>query len=283
MNVLNHQIEKIKRNRVTFLLIVLTAIGTLIVGYLADRLFKSIALLTAMWLCSIVIDMYAARKPANFEITVRRPGLETIFIILFALCMLVYLSFQFMGLLKWENFGNFGRIAKLLTCLLFLFPVALAITMFILRYRFKELGFRFNGLLLAIPVIMITAIAGLIFFPKNFNILTFYKEIGGVKAWILELFIGAALAEEFWRYIAQTRFGALLKNNGLGWFLASALWALMHVPVLCSQGLSVGIALLSALHIIPIGLMWGYLTYRTKSILPSILAHGMNIWGLQNF
>jgi membrane protease YdiL (CAAX protease family) len=33
----------------------------------------------------------------------------------------------------------------------------------------------------------------------------------------------------------------------------------------------------------PIGFLWGYLTHRTKSLLPAVLVHGLNFWGLQNF
>jgi hypothetical protein len=40
---------------------------------------------------------------------------------------------------------------------------------------------------------------------------------------------------------------------------------------------------MSSVRIIPIGLMCGYLTHRTKSIIPSVLVHGSNFWGLQNF
>jgi membrane protease YdiL (CAAX protease family) len=28
--------------------------------------------------------------------------------------------------------------------------------------------------------------------------------------------------------------------------------------------------------------MWSYMILRTKSIMPSILVHGSNLWGLQN-
>jgi membrane protease YdiL (CAAX protease family) len=40
---------------------------------------------------------------------------------------------------------------------------------------------------------------------------------------------------------------------------------------------------LSSIRIIPIGLVWGYLTHRTKSFVPATLVHGANFWGLQNF
>jgi len=30
------------------------------------------------------------------------------------------------------------------------------------------------------------------------------------------------------------------------------------------------------------GLLWGYMTHRTKSLLPAVLVHGFNLWGLHN-
>ena len=38
-----------------------------------------------------------------------------------------------------------------------------------------------------------------------------------------------------------------------------------------------------AIRIIPIGLLWGFLSWRTRSWLPALVAHGFNLWGLQNF
>jgi membrane protease YdiL (CAAX protease family) len=41
-------------------------------------------------------------------------------------------------------------------------------------------------------------------------------------------------------------------------------------------------AMISPWDIIPIGLLWGYITWRTKSLFPSVVVHGFNLWGLQN-
>lgn len=42
-------------------------------------------------------------------------------------------------------------------------------------------------------------------------------------------------------------------------------------------------ALKCGVSILPLGLMWGYITYRTKSLIRTTLVHGFNVWGLQNF
>ena len=36
------------------------------------------------------------------------------------------------------------------------------------------------------------------------------------------------------------------------------------------------------LDIVPLGLLWGYLTHRTGSLVPAVLLHLTNFWGLQN-
>jgi membrane protease YdiL (CAAX protease family) len=62
------------------------------------------------------------------------------------------------------------------------------------------------------------------------------------------------------------------------------IWSVMHLPKWIGDGGGTLFdGLMGSLHIVPLGLMWGYITHRTKSIFPAILAHGMNVWGLQNF
>lgn len=57
----------------------------------------------------------------------------------------------------------------------------------------------------------------------------------------------------------------------------------MHAPKWYSEEHNISEAILGSVRIIPIGLMWGYLTNRTKSIFPATIVHGVNFWGLQNF
>jgi membrane protease YdiL (CAAX protease family) len=64
--------------------------------------------------------------------------------------------------------------------------------------------------------------------------------------------------------------GVFLNNKASGWFAASTLWALMHYPCHPNYWFIVSI--------IPFGLFLGYVTYQTKSIVPSVLIHGTNLW-----
>jgi membrane protease YdiL (CAAX protease family) len=90
------------------------------------------------------------------------------------------------------------------------------------------------------------------------------------------------LPEEFFRFAWQTRIGAWMKNPAAGWLIASMAWAVLHGPVDYSQSHSTVEAMLSVIDIVPLGLLWGYLSHRTGSFLPSVLLHGLNFWGLQN-
>jgi membrane protease YdiL (CAAX protease family) len=56
----------------------------------------------------------------------------------------------------------------------------------------------------------------------------------------------------------------------------------MHAPKWAAEDDAIE-ALLSSIRIVPLGLTWGYLTYRTRGLLPAVLVHGTNFWGLQNF
>ena len=73
-----------------------------------------------------------------------------------------------------------------------------------------------------------------------------------------------------------------MKNPAFGWLISSIAWAMLHGPVAYSQSHSTVQAMLSVIDIVPLGLLWGYLTHRTGSFLPSMLLHGLNFWGLQN-
>jgi membrane protease YdiL (CAAX protease family) len=81
----------------------------------------------------------------------------------------------------------------------------------------------------------------------------------------------------------QTRLGTLLKNPAAGWWIASVLWVLLHVPSFSADAPNLLQPLRVAFEMVPLGLFWGYTTHRSQSILPSVCLHGTNFWGLQNF
>ncbi len=272
-----------KGNPLVFVLLICSATEVLFTGSRNHILIKAVSYLVAMWLCSLLADMWVLRRrtgPEDFP--VKKPLQETIYAVLCTLLGILFLVFRYM-LLDWNNTGGLIKLA-VLPLILFVFPIVLGLIMLLYKYKLKDLGFRASvSILLALPVISITAIAAYLAARGNFTFQAVYRETGVVAGLLFEGFIVAALPEEFTRMILQTRLGALFKNKGFGWFLASFIWACLHIPNFYSQNHDLSGALVGALRILPLGLMWGYMTFRTKSIFPAIIAHGFNMWGLQNF
>jgi membrane protease YdiL (CAAX protease family) len=286
--VFKFQIERIRENLITFFLIVVTALAVLYKGYRDAAMVQSIAYLFVVWLCSFFADLYALWRPAKKGLLVRDPKRETIWFLLCAGLGLLGLSLRFC-LLDWEHVNGLTRLATAPLILFFVFPIGLAAIFLILKYKLPDLGIRFQGLLVVLPVIAIFAITNRIVCPESLTWGNMIEESGGGEtvSVILSIlwsgFIMAALSEEFFRVIGQTRIGSLLHNFGIGWFITTVIWALMHTPKWYGEGHDMMEAIISAIRIVPLGLMWGYLTHRTKSMLPAVLIHGANVWGLQNF
>jgi membrane protease YdiL (CAAX protease family) len=213
---------------------------------------------------------------------VRQPKKETIYFILSFSLGFVFFYFRLSPAVDWQHLNGLVRLA-LLPLVLFVFPIALAIVLLYLKYKPSDLGFRLRGFILIIPIVLISAITNRIVSPDSLTWAAVVAESGGVLASLYTGLVLAGLSEEFFRLVGQTRIGAYLNNAGIGWFIATVIWAFMHAPKWYAEDPNMTEAILSSIRIIPIGLMWGYMTHRTKSILPSVIVHGTNVWGLQNF
>jgi membrane protease YdiL (CAAX protease family) len=158
------------------------------------------------------------------------------------------------------------------------FGVTLAIFLLARRYRLSDLGVRSGRLFLALPI------AGIFFtlawtFARG-SILNVVQSRESFMAWMTAMPV-AAVSEEFLRFVWQTRLAALRGNKAFGWILASCAWAIMHGPRFWGEnGFLHGT--LGIVNIIPIGLLFGYLTHRSQSFLPAALTHATNIWGLHD-
>jgi len=164
------------------------------------------------------------------------------------------------------------------------FNIGLALfELLVMRYGLKDLGIRFWGLA---PVPGVVLCFGATAFISHSGV-TWHEVVGEVngRAWLVPIvsFLVAALPEEFLRMIWQTRLGAVLNSPATGWVAASVVWAFLHVPNFtadsghCLQWLRI------AFELVPLGLLWGYATHRSQSILPAVCLHGTNFWGLHNF
>jgi Type II CAAX prenyl endopeptidase Rce1-like len=233
-------------------------------------------------LCSYVIDVYTQQKSFVDHLPVKNPKRESLYFLLCIFLGLILVYFRFLGAVKWEDLHKGIRIA-LLPLMLFVYPIGLAIILFLLKYKLKDLGLRLQGLTIALPIILILVITNRIVSPQSLTWDVLMREGGGLFGVFVIGFVVAGLSEEFFRVIGQTRIGCFLNNKALGWFIASLLWALLHCPKWYSEKHDVFGALMSAIKILPIGLMWGYMTHRIKNFLPALVVHGSNYWGLQNF
>jgi membrane protease YdiL (CAAX protease family) len=251
-------------------------------GHGHAALINAIGYIFAMWLCAWVIDIYALWKPAKKELPVREPRREFLYVMISTAIACISMCIRFSP--AWETMPGLFRIAVAGGIFLCMYPVALAIVLLIRKYMPVDLGFRLNGFPAALAVYAITGIAAMIVAPHNFTWKAVLEESGG-SIWgvLFTGFILAALPEEFFRMIFQTRWGAALHNPAMGWFMASLIWGLMHSPHWYGENKDMAEALLSGVRIVPLGLMWGYLTHRTQNMLPAILIHANNYWGLQNF
>lgn len=280
-NVLRSQIQRLKENPVTAILLFVVALITVYDGVHNDHVLKSIAYLFAMWLCSYVVDLYTTWSPPQYEIVVHQPKRESIYVILCIILGFLFFYLRFFAPFQWESLNGLVKLS-IAILIAFVYPIAFAVIFLALGYKPKELGVRLKNTLVALPVIIIVSLAAYLVAPAEFTFNDIMAESGGIWGALFEGFILAALSEEFWRFIVQTRLGAWFSNKSLGWVVASIVWALLHVPTRVGQFPTAFAAVTECMAIVPIGLMWGYMTHRTKSILPSILAHGTNVWGLQN-
>jgi membrane protease YdiL (CAAX protease family) len=164
----------------------------------------------------------------------------------------------------------------------FVFNGALALVLLVRRYRLSELGLRITGLAAAPLVVGVFASAAWLFGHSHITWAMLVEESGGSTWTVIGTALLAAVPEEFFRFVWQTRAGAWLKNPAAGWLIAAIPWAVLHAPKDWDDSHALATTVMGVINILPIGLLWGYLTHRTRSLLPSVLLHATNVWGLQN-
>jgi membrane protease YdiL (CAAX protease family) len=267
----------------------LLALAAWIVAVASDKP-KAIAYLAACIVCALVADALTS-QPADGkrgETTAGEPRLRvesprTEFLVLCA-----FAAFAAPGM--YAGFGVFDGLAPRpllvavrivgMLCLLQVVPV---LWLAWRGYRATSLGVRWTGASAAFACAALVAATALSIDPDGAPPVKAVRA--GAWAELALVIVGAApqvIAEEVLRLTLQTRIAALTKNAALGWLLATLPWALLHIPAWMNSGGSLEGAVGGALRIVPIGLMWGFLTWRTGSIVPALLAHQLNVFGLQN-
>lgn len=233
----------------------------------------------------LVIHLFTNKFPPKQEIEVKEPKKEFIIVLLFNLLggIFITLSYYIKGIIP-----AIAIPIKLLVfsgVFLFTFPLGIIIYMLMKRYKLLELGLYTNPLIYLVLGAMVWGLTGLFayFFNESGIIWTRgLKELHGFGGLIVQSLIGAALIEEFSRFLIQTRFEKVYKIAGINILLATTIWAFIHFPMAYFKTHHIIGSLNYCIQIIPLGFVWGYMIQRAKSIVPSVLAHGFNLWGLQN-
>lgn len=250
-----------------------------------EKAAEMLAYLAAMLMAAIVTDFLAARfKPADADFKIKFLPKELKFLFAVQIVVIVISLVRFQVFTDWQHTGFVFKLPILILMILFVFPVVL-LFVYLKKWRYspKDLGFRLRGVWLGLPVILIIGAAAYFFKPEKILFGAVYEEMG-LLSMILTGFLVAAIPEELTRVLIQTRVGKVLRDNAAaGWLIASIIWAFLHLPNFWAQSGDFISALWSVLAILPIGLLWGYMTHRTRSIMPAVSVHGTNLWGLQNF
>jgi membrane protease YdiL (CAAX protease family) len=274
------QLAALRRNGWLAAIVLITCIVVVAYGAQNHRLPKAIAYVVAMGVGAFLVDLFVQWRASKPAFPVRQPVREAWYVVGFILIGYVALFTRFV-LLDWEALPGLVRVA-ILPLFAFAFPVAITLVMLWLKYKPRELGFRIGPWAwMAIPILVLTAGTAFLVAREELTIGRVLGE-GGWFGLLVTGFLSAGLPEEFSRMLLQTRVGAVLKNPGVGWFIATVLWAFLHAPKWIGEG-DVYDAVMGSIRIIPLGLLWGYMTHRTQSILPATFVHGLNVWGLQNF
>jgi len=233
----------------------------------------------------VAIHFITKIRPSKIEVEIKQPKKEFIVACIFALMGGMFLTLNFM--LKANLLPNMAltRIPIILGSIIFAMPLGIFVYLLLKKYSIMKLGLNIKPLSHVFIGLFIWALTGLfayVFFKSGMLWEAGYEELGGVTGIILQGIIGAALFEEFSRFVIQSRFEKLFNIAGINILFATTIWAFMHFPVTYFKGSSTSETLMYCIQIIPIGCVWGYLTQKTKSIIPSTFAHGLNLWGFQN-
>lgn len=236
----------------------------------------------------LTIHFFTKRIPPQNEIEVKEPKKELSIALVFAVLGLLFLTLNYM--LKSNTIPDklYTKLPIGIGNLIFTMPFGIFIYLLVKRYKLLKLGFTTKpvlSLLLGVIIWGLTGVFAYFFNREGMYWEKLYKDdgiIGGIITIVTQGIIGAALVEEFSRFIIQTRFERVFKTNGINILFATTIWAFMHFPVTYYKNTDAISVFIYCIQIIPIGFVWGYMTQRTKSIVPATITHGINLWGLQN-
>ena len=279
--IINHLSKVYHTHKAAFLFALLNSILLLFLSWNYGHFTKTVVYLLVLVMCFIISEwVFIYRKRSLKNNAIKNVKQELQFILGCQVISIVLMIYYF-GFVSPSEVGKSQMIILWVLRLLFVFPVALLIYFIgIKKYKLRELGIHFKNWFVALPSILIFGIVSFTLFANDLQFMDIVENYG-IFAFITLGFFTAAIPEEIMRNLLQSRLSAISTNTA-GWIIASLIWAFRHIPSFGSQYGDYLQATYSAIGILPLGLFWGYLNQRYKSIIPSILIHGTNLWGLQN-
>ncbi|WP_462249673.1 CPBP family intramembrane glutamic endopeptidase [Ekhidna sp.] len=283
MKYVSHIYQLVNRHRVAFFLSLILAVCLIAIGVLEQKLDNTLTYLTVMGLCFLLSEfIYFSGQPVFPQWKIKKPKNELITVILVTLIATSLMIYWFV-LVDPKQVSSATRIVSMVLRLLFVFPIFLLIYFLaVKRYKPYEIGiWNFKYWFIGLPLMILIGGITYLTFPEGMQFTSAYQE-SGIQGYIVLGFLTAAIPEEIARNLFQSRLGKVINSKAVAWFSVSLIWALQHIPYFGYQTDDYYAATISAIGILPIGLLWGYLNERYKSIIPSVIIHGTNLWGLQN-
>lgn len=279
---ITHVIRLLRRHKGAFLFAIGIALLLLFLGWQNHVLPKTIGYLLTLLSCFLVSEIiFFSGNLSPDDPPVRKPRQEFMVIVVCNSILLLLLIYVFM-VSSPQALSGIAKTLAMVLRLLLAYPVFFLIYFLgIKRYSLKSIGISHQHWYLALPLIILIGGVSYLSFPEGVQFEEQYRNYG-VLAFFTLGFLTAAIPEEISRHLFQTRLSRIARSKSLGWAVASSFWALTHIPAFSGPSSDYYGATISAIGILPMGLLWGYLNQRYRSILPSILIHGTNLWGLQN-
>jgi membrane protease YdiL (CAAX protease family) len=253
--------------------------------YHKGQLLHGIGYFIFFYVCLAVIYFITRKYPSRTTIVIMKPEQELTASLYFIAFGFVTLLINFKLNFEAAHIGLLTKLPLLICIGLFGYPVAMLVYFLFKKYNLLQLGLRTSPVQSFLLGIILWGLTGGFAFLFNKSGINWGKplmESDGLNNSILKGFFTAGIAEEFTRFIVQTRFEKAFKGKGFHILFSSALWAIVYFPVTYFNTGNITETFTYCLQIIPMGFVWGYLTHKTKSFLPAALAHGLFPWGLHN-
>ncbi len=272
------QTRAVRRNPAAALLLLGILIELSYAAWREHALIHLFAYLAAVWTGCLVTDVVTGMfsLPGGAFPIAHSPVVESLLVVTSTLLGFSGLALRFS--FRWAQLLGLSKLLAVSLLLGFTFPVVLLLVfVFLLGYRPFQLGINLRFWYLPALINILFGVVTLSVAPQLSHWKEYFRKEGVLRGLCTGI-VAAGLSEEFLRMLLQTRLGRMFASEGLGVTVAAIVWAVMHVPILHDESpmTPISILLIGSLHIVPIGLLWGYITLRTKSILPAAVAHGLN-------